>query len=203
MYIKNTMSISERKQRERLILQEKILTAAFEIITQQGYESLTIRALADKIEYSPRTIYLYFKDKDGLLDALVEKGYQATWQQMQKRREALSQLSAHQKIAHQIEAHVRTALQHKNQYVVVLQLLRRPSFSVGQFQQQVEQVGKSDFASALKLCDEACLTLLWESFLSSLRGFTLQLIQESDQLTQDQITVCLDRYKSMVINGLK
>ncbi|NCC66535.1 MAG: TetR/AcrR family transcriptional regulator, partial [Spirochaetia bacterium] len=166
------MSINERKQRERLILQEKILDEAFAIITQQGIEAFTIRALAQAIDYSPRTIYLYFKDKDDLLDALVEKGYQASWQQMQNKSEKIKMLSADQRIAQQIEAHVRTALQHKNQYVVVLQLLRRPSFSPGQFQQQVEQVGKSDFASALKLCDEACLTLLWESFLSSLRGFT-------------------------------
>ena len=61
------MGIAERKEREKQEMRRKILDAAFEMFVEVGYERTSIRAIADKIEYSPATIYLYFKDKDELL----------------------------------------------------------------------------------------------------------------------------------------
>jgi len=43
-----------------------ILDAAFELFLSEGYAGVSIRDLAKKIEYSPATIYLYYKDKDAL-----------------------------------------------------------------------------------------------------------------------------------------
>ena len=48
-------------------MRRKILDAAFEMFVEVGYERTSIRAIAEKIEYSPATIYLYYKDKDELL----------------------------------------------------------------------------------------------------------------------------------------
>lgn len=61
------MGIAERKEREKLEMKKRILQAAFEMFVQEGYERTSIRNIADKIEYSPATIYLYYKDKDQLL----------------------------------------------------------------------------------------------------------------------------------------
>lgn len=57
------MGISERKERERLEKQKKILDAARDLFMKEGYENVSIRKIADKIEYSPGTIYLYYKSK--------------------------------------------------------------------------------------------------------------------------------------------
>ena len=61
------MGIAERKEREKQEMRRKILDAAFEMFVEVGYERTSIRAIAEKIEYSPATIYLYYKDKDELL----------------------------------------------------------------------------------------------------------------------------------------
>ncbi len=69
------MGIAERKARHKKELQETILQAAVELIERDGVEKLTLRKLAARIEYSPATIYLYYKDKDELLYALHEEGF--------------------------------------------------------------------------------------------------------------------------------
>jgi AcrR family transcriptional regulator len=60
------MGIEERRQRERDEVREKILDAARQIFIECGYEGVTMRMIAERIEYSPTTIYLYFADKETL-----------------------------------------------------------------------------------------------------------------------------------------
>src|SRR5688572_19235863 len=69
------MSIAERKERQKIELRAKILDAARMLFLEQGYEQTSIRNIADKIEYSPTTIYLYFKDKDDVFYALHQEGF--------------------------------------------------------------------------------------------------------------------------------
>ena len=61
------MGITERKERDRVEMRQRIIDAAIEMFLQEGYEKTSIRNIAEKIEYSPATIYLYYKDKDELL----------------------------------------------------------------------------------------------------------------------------------------
>ncbi len=61
------MGISERKERDKVEMRKNIIDAAMHMFTHEGYENASIRKIADKIEYSPATIYLYYKDKDELL----------------------------------------------------------------------------------------------------------------------------------------
>jgi AcrR family transcriptional regulator len=61
------MGIAERKERDKQEMKKAIMEAAMHIFTEEGYEGASIRKIADKIEYSAATIYLYYKDKDELL----------------------------------------------------------------------------------------------------------------------------------------
>jgi AcrR family transcriptional regulator len=61
------MGISERKERDRVEMRQRIIDAAIQMFLEEGYEKTSIRNIAEKIEYSPATIYLYYKDKDELL----------------------------------------------------------------------------------------------------------------------------------------
>jgi AcrR family transcriptional regulator len=60
----------ERRQRELGKLRTKILNAARMLFIEHGYDAVTMRAVAKKIEYSPTTIYLHFKDKESLIQEL-------------------------------------------------------------------------------------------------------------------------------------
>jgi len=70
------MGIIERKEREREEMRDLILKGAQKLFVENGYEKTSIRGIADAIEYSPATIYLYYKDKNELLLALHVVGFQ-------------------------------------------------------------------------------------------------------------------------------
>ena len=59
-----------RKERDKADMRQAILEAAHAIFKEKGYDALNIRAIADAIEYSPATIYLYYKDKNEIYFAL-------------------------------------------------------------------------------------------------------------------------------------
>ena len=67
------MGVKERRAREREQLRRQILDAARELFVNEGYENVSMRKIANKIEYSPTTIYLYFKDKADLLDSVCKE----------------------------------------------------------------------------------------------------------------------------------
>jgi AcrR family transcriptional regulator len=64
------MGIAERKEREKKEMRSLVLETAMELFLSEGFEKVTLRRIAKEIEYSPATIYLYFKDKDEILFAL-------------------------------------------------------------------------------------------------------------------------------------
>ena len=67
------MGIKERRAREKELLRQQILSAARELFVNEGYENVSMRKIADRIEYSPTTIYLYFKDKADLLGCVCQE----------------------------------------------------------------------------------------------------------------------------------
>lgn len=77
------MGIAERKQREKEDMRQLILDTAKRLFTERGYESVSIRNIAEVIEYSPATIYLYYKDKNELLHSLHLEGFRLMLSQMQ------------------------------------------------------------------------------------------------------------------------
>lgn len=69
------MSVENRREREKEEMRELILTAANKIIADEGFEKLSIRKIASKIEYSPSVIYNYFTDKEEILNNVMHRGY--------------------------------------------------------------------------------------------------------------------------------
>lgn len=69
------MGVSEKKLRHKEDLKKEILKAARELFTERGWESTSIRNIAEKIEYSPATIYLYYKDKNEIIFDLHREGF--------------------------------------------------------------------------------------------------------------------------------
>jgi AcrR family transcriptional regulator len=69
------MGIVERRERERVEVRRKILDAARDLFASEGYDRVTMRRIAEAIEYSPTTIYHHFEDKDDLVSALCEEDF--------------------------------------------------------------------------------------------------------------------------------
>ena len=69
------MGIKQRREREKQEVRQGILTAAREIARQEGWQSVTVRKVAERIEYSPPTIYEYFESKEAILSELQREGF--------------------------------------------------------------------------------------------------------------------------------
>jgi AcrR family transcriptional regulator len=69
------LGVAERREREREQLRSRIIDAARDLLLEQGLGGLSMRAIAERIEYSPATIYIYFKDKDELIREVVRTGF--------------------------------------------------------------------------------------------------------------------------------
>jgi len=78
------MGITERKERAAQQLRSRILETAMELFLDEGFENVTIRRIAEKIEYSPATVYLYYQDKNEILYALHAQGFEMLYEQQKK-----------------------------------------------------------------------------------------------------------------------
>ena len=69
------MGVKERREREKIETREIILDAARELFLTEGYQGVSMRKVAEKIEYSPTAIYVHFRDKDDLFHELCHADY--------------------------------------------------------------------------------------------------------------------------------
>lgn len=76
------MGIAERKQKEKETIKNKILEKANQLFLEKGYEGTSIRTISDAIEYSPATIYLYFKDKNDIFIQLQNKAFDLLYEKL-------------------------------------------------------------------------------------------------------------------------
>jgi AcrR family transcriptional regulator len=69
------LGLKERQERDREAVSRAILDAARELFVTHGYHEVSIRKIAERIEYSPAAIYSYFPSKDDIFFALAEDGF--------------------------------------------------------------------------------------------------------------------------------
>jgi len=69
------LGVKERQERERETVARAILDAARSLFVSHGYHQVSIRKIAEMIEYSPAAIYSYFPSKDDIFFALAQEGF--------------------------------------------------------------------------------------------------------------------------------
>ena len=107
------MGTTERRERERQEMQSLILDAAREQFATEGYEAVTMRKIAEKIEYSPTAIYFHFKDKLSLLRELVDRDFAAFAAVLQRTANVKDPVERLRRVGY---AYVDLALEHPNHY---------------------------------------------------------------------------------------
>jgi len=81
------MASKDRIQRIKEENRCNILSAAHQIAKEEGWTSLSMRKIADKIEYTAPIIYEYFQNKEAILFELSKKGYLMLSEKTYKARE--------------------------------------------------------------------------------------------------------------------
>jgi AcrR family transcriptional regulator len=114
------MGVQERKAREKEELRQEILDAARDLFVELGYEAVSMRRIAEKIEYSPTTIYLHFRDKSDLLDCICSD----TFSRLVDLLEAISRTepSPVAALKRGLRAYIDFGLEHPAQYRVAFMM---------------------------------------------------------------------------------
>ncbi|MEU6563639.1 TetR/AcrR family transcriptional regulator [Nocardia nova] len=68
------MTVQERKERERAQRRQAIIDSARELAESDGWDAVTVRRLADRIEYSQPVLYSHFSGKRAIVSAVAEEG---------------------------------------------------------------------------------------------------------------------------------
>jgi AcrR family transcriptional regulator len=143
----------QRREREKEELRQEILDAARDLFVNEGYENVSMRRIAERIEYSPTTIYLYFEDKAALLFAICEE----TFAKLTKRMEAIR--SEHkdpiEALRRVCRAYVDFGLKYPNHYRVTF--INHPQLNQGPDQYLREGSMGLRCYSQLRSTVEACI----------------------------------------------
>ncbi|MBM3783436.1 MAG: TetR/AcrR family transcriptional regulator [Acidobacteria bacterium] len=111
------MGIAERRAREKDQLRLKILSAASELFLNEGFEAVSMRKIADRIEYAASTIYLYFKNKDELIAGICTD----TFEILIERLSELEQrgLAPMEELEGGLRCYIKFGLENPHQYRLV------------------------------------------------------------------------------------
>ena len=107
------MTSAERRARERQELQERILDAARELFARHGYEAVTLRKIAEAIEYTPAAIYGHFRDKDELIRTLCKRDFDVFSTRLASLASVADPLERLRRLGHE---YIRFAVEHPQHY---------------------------------------------------------------------------------------
>jgi AcrR family transcriptional regulator len=108
------MTVAERRQRDRAHRRQAIITAARQMAEAEGWDAVTTRRLADRIEYSQPVLYSHFPGKGGIIDAVAVEGFAELRLILRNAREAAGSPEA--ALRELAEAYVGFALEHPALY---------------------------------------------------------------------------------------
>ena len=117
--------ISSRRAAYRESLREDILDAARPLFARAGYDSTSIRKIAEKLGCSPGILYHYFKDKDEIMAALVREGFQKLLEKL--RPMTVDPSPIRDRMRRALRAYIEFGLENPSHYAV---LFSKPSDSV-------------------------------------------------------------------------
>jgi AcrR family transcriptional regulator len=107
------MGTKERRERERLGTRERILAAARDMFATEGYEAVTMRAIADRIEYTPTALYHHFPSKQALVAELCQSDFAQLAQHFLSGKAPADPIERLYEIGN---AYIRFAEEHSGQY---------------------------------------------------------------------------------------
>lgn len=114
------MGISERRLRQKEEVRSAILTTGWQMVKKEGWQSLSIRKIADAIEYSVPVIYDHFENKEAILFQFAKEGFQLLTKKMKAGKEK-SEDPAEQ-IKAMAEAYWNFAFKNKEHYQLMFGL---------------------------------------------------------------------------------
>jgi AcrR family transcriptional regulator len=178
------MSSKGRREHAKAALKRKILNAARDLFGQDGYENVSMRRIAEKIDYTPTTVYLHFTDKADLLFQLCEE----TFAKLVAEGDKL--------LAHEIDsltklkmfgrAYIEFGLKHTDHYKLTFMVQHEPDELEGRFENSMGHRAFEILRSCVKECIASGvfrpidLSLTSQALWAGVHGITSLLIARPD-----------------------
>jgi len=200
------MGITERKIRHKAEVRTSILQAAWQLVLEEGWQNLSIRKIADAIEYSVPVIYTHFENKEAILLEFTKEGFRLLNRQLQEAK------ALHTKPALQLEAmayaYWNFAFTNKEYYQLMYGLgmptcetVRQVS-EVGKFTEVMQETVKDLITSNKNL--EADPFLKFQTYWSMLHGLvSINLTGRSAASDKLNLSVLEDAVSGFVKNITK
>jgi AcrR family transcriptional regulator len=202
------MGVQERKAREKEELRQEILEAATNLFSEEGYEATSMRKIAERIEYSPTTIYLYFKDKSDLLDNVCADTFSGLLRVLDAiEREFPDPVDS---LRMGMKAYIQFGLDHPAQYRVTF-LMPHTVLPEGSEPCKADCVGDKAFGSLIRSVSRCLETgifraehpqLIGETLWSSIHGLTALLITHP-QFPWSNRDGIIDHLIATLVEGLR
>lgn len=111
------MSKEGRQEREREAMRTLILETAGQLVAENGIQKLSIRKIAESMEYSPGIIYHYFEGKEDIIGQLLEQGYRNLLQNLNAATAHNSEeLLPEEALSRSLSQFIRMAIEEGTQY---------------------------------------------------------------------------------------
>jgi AcrR family transcriptional regulator len=114
------MGTTERRQRQKEEVRAAILSTAWNMVQAEGWQSLSIRKIAEAIEYSAPVIYDHFENKEAILFEFSREGFRLLAQQIAKAREGYP--NPEDQIRSMADAYWNFAFTHKAHYQLMFSI---------------------------------------------------------------------------------
>ena len=134
------MGTKERRERAKDATRQKILDAARELFAREGYEAVSMRRIADAIEYSPTAIYVHFKDKADLMKELCHLDYEAFTSQAQQFADVADPIERIRLLA---RSYIQFAIEHPNHFRLMFMTKLTPEV-VEMDEEEMRERGRGD-----------------------------------------------------------
>lgn len=141
--------LTTRRERLKQELRDEILAAARDMFVRNGYESVSMRKIGERVRVAPGTIYHYFEDKDAILAAICEE----TFARLDKRMEALvnDRSDPLERLRRGGRMYIQFGLDHPQHYFLTFALSNVPPK-----RDSVLEAGRRSFDN-LRACVRACV----------------------------------------------
>jgi AcrR family transcriptional regulator len=203
------MGIAERRTRHKASLRNEILDAARALFVEEGYEAVSMRKVAQRIEYSPTTIYLYFKDKDELFQAICEEMFAKLSRKLEeqaKKRAADPVADPVESLREGLRTYAKFALKHPEHYTVTFIL---PRSHVVPFEGSLGQQTFQFLRGAVIRCVEAGafrevdIEVAAQSLWAAVHGVVALFIAKCDRFPFVKVDLLVDETLDTMIRGLR
>lgn len=151
-------------------MKQRIIDAAMRMFVEEGYEKTSIRNIAERIEYSPGTIYLYYADKDELLHEVQREAFEKLHQYFQEKATSRSPFKRLEQIAH---AYIEFGLQQPELYDLMF-IIRAPMNKAEEEPGWSNSVGCFSFLmECLQQCMEKKLIIFTDMKMASMSTWSM------------------------------